>query len=610
MLPVRLELKNFLAYREVVVQFDGIHLACLTGPNGAGKSSLLDAITWALWGEARGSARTDELMHLGQADMLVQLDFAHEGEMYRVLRKRARKGAGASHLDLFAWTDDGAWNSISEPTLRATQAKINRLLRLDHRTFTHSAFLQQGKANSFTNLTPAERKDVLAEILGVKRFEVYEKAAREKTRAAQHQIDVLTAQLEDIELQLSREPGLVTALRVAEEQHAAASAALAEADALLREVEYVPMALKDAVNNAALIEQRLTNARRSLDDATRRLGEAEAEVKTREQALADRDKVEAGYQELQQARSENLEMSEKFEQYTQFREKIRELEKEVNSRRATIEGQISALDGQINNAEKTIREADPEAYARARDEAAQLGEAQAALEAANAELSELDKELSGCSSSNTHLKTEMNRMKARQTSLEAIEGAACPLCGQSLTPEHRVQLLEEITAEGTALGNTYRTNQTRMAEIEAALKTLRSARQQHEADAKRLHGSQSQVALFEERQKRAHAAEAERDRCAAERNALRADLEAGGFATGLTTEIAALQAQRDALGYDDTHHKDAKRRLSEHEKYDLDHQRLMQAEAALPGAQRALEDAHQMVTMRQGEVENEQTVAQ
>ena len=51
MLPVRLEIKNFLAYREtVVLQFDGIHLACLTGPNGAGKSSLLDAITWAVWG--------------------------------------------------------------------------------------------------------------------------------------------------------------------------------------------------------------------------------------------------------------------------------------------------------------------------------------------------------------------------------------------------------------------------------------------------------------------------------------------------------------------------------------------------------------------------------
>jgi len=90
MLPIRLELKNFLAYRSPdPVRFDGIHLACLTGPNGAGKSTLLDAITWALWGKARAK-RDDDMVHLGQQDMHVQLDFEQEGTLFRVIRKRAR----------------------------------------------------------------------------------------------------------------------------------------------------------------------------------------------------------------------------------------------------------------------------------------------------------------------------------------------------------------------------------------------------------------------------------------------------------------------------------------------------------------------------------------
>ena len=49
MIPVRLELKNFMSYGEQVtpLDFHGMHIACLSGDNGNGKSALLDAITGA-----------------------------------------------------------------------------------------------------------------------------------------------------------------------------------------------------------------------------------------------------------------------------------------------------------------------------------------------------------------------------------------------------------------------------------------------------------------------------------------------------------------------------------------------------------------------------------
>jgi exonuclease SbcC len=56
-IPIELEINNFLAYTNPgPLTFEGIHIACLAGPNGAGKSSILDAITWALWGKARTNA--------------------------------------------------------------------------------------------------------------------------------------------------------------------------------------------------------------------------------------------------------------------------------------------------------------------------------------------------------------------------------------------------------------------------------------------------------------------------------------------------------------------------------------------------------------------------
>jgi len=65
-----------MCYRENVppLNFDGIHLACLSGDNGNGKSALIDAMTWALWGQTRAKS-DDELIHSGQMEMEVEFDF-------------------------------------------------------------------------------------------------------------------------------------------------------------------------------------------------------------------------------------------------------------------------------------------------------------------------------------------------------------------------------------------------------------------------------------------------------------------------------------------------------------------------------------------------------
>jgi exonuclease SbcC len=54
MIPIKLTITGFLSYRDTVeLDFTSFDLACISGQNGAGKSSLLDAFTWALFGQAR-----------------------------------------------------------------------------------------------------------------------------------------------------------------------------------------------------------------------------------------------------------------------------------------------------------------------------------------------------------------------------------------------------------------------------------------------------------------------------------------------------------------------------------------------------------------------------
>ena len=231
MIPIRLELTNFLAYRNPApLDFTGIHVAVLTGENGAGKSSLLDAMTWALWSRAR--AKTDnELVHQGQTEMRVEFTFALGDQIYRVIRaRRVGRGAG-SVLDFQIQNDAGKWASIAEATIPKTQEKIIRTLRLEYDTFVNSAYIMQGKADEFTGKRPTERKQVLADILGLQEWERYEERAKEKIKGIEKDIAGLEALLNEIEGELARRDEYERELAEAKDKVIEVGARLREAEA-------------------------------------------------------------------------------------------------------------------------------------------------------------------------------------------------------------------------------------------------------------------------------------------------------------------------------------------------------------------------------------------
>src|SRR5581483_5221308 len=106
MIPLKIQLKNFISYGADIqtIDFSTYPLICLSGKNGHGKSALLDALTWALWGQARkisGVTKADDgLMRLGQTNMMVCLDFICNGILYRVRREYTLQGSKAiTNLD-------------------------------------------------------------------------------------------------------------------------------------------------------------------------------------------------------------------------------------------------------------------------------------------------------------------------------------------------------------------------------------------------------------------------------------------------------------------------------------------------------------------------------
>ncbi|MBS1987610.1 SMC family ATPase [Candidatus Dependentiae bacterium] len=190
MIPRRIELKNFLSYGEPmqVVDFVNYSLMCLSGKNGHGKSALLDALTWAVWGQARktgGTSKADEgLLRLGQTRMMVCLEFEFNQNVYRIRREYAKtygKPYAALDFEIFD-QEKQRFISLTDKTIRQTQAKIEQLIGLDFETFTNSAFIRQGQSNEFSKKSSKERKQILANILGLSRYDTLQSKALESAK--------------------------------------------------------------------------------------------------------------------------------------------------------------------------------------------------------------------------------------------------------------------------------------------------------------------------------------------------------------------------------------------------------------------------------------------
>jgi len=335
MIPVRLELTNFLAYRQPApLDFTGIHVAVLCGENGAGKSSLLDALTWALWGRAR--AKTDiELVHQGQTEMRVEFTFLLGEQLYRVVRAR-KVGKGAqSLLDFQAAGPDGQLVSIGEATIPKTQEKINKILRLTFETFTNSAYLVQGQADEFTGKRATERKQVLADILGLAEWDDYEARAKKKIQAIDLRLAGLESVLREIENELARRPDYERELREFQ-------ARVIEVAERLRQAE-AGWAKIDAARQAMIaLERQLTDLERRIRDSEKEIGILEADL--REALLrADADKLHHELELHRRTLADLEQQDQEHQNTTQARQLVVELAASLRGQNESARAEADAL---------------------------------------------------------------------------------------------------------------------------------------------------------------------------------------------------------------------------------------------------------------------------
>ncbi len=584
MLPIRLELRNFLAYRSPEpLSFKGLDLAVLSGPNGAGKSSLLDAMTWALWGEARDE--TDRLIHMGQDEMHVIFDFQQDQATYRVVRKRSRRGRGQTTLDLFVQDEETQlFRTISESSVRETQNRITQLLRLDYDTFVHSAFLQQGKADAFTVKTAGERKRILGEILGLSRWNHYEEQAKQSLQAIDTELSIINVRISEIEQDEAREDMLREALALALNQAEEARQAREAAEERFAEVASAPGAMQSAQVQMAAAQRRARESEQDLAVLRTELEQQQRRLETYQQVVAIRDEIEEGYARLEQARQMDHELGDKLMQRADAEKYLYDLERQLDGARAELDAQAALHRDRIREMEQVLAQGEPAVteLASVEVELERLEQRGAEREAIQAEKKALSEEAIALQTRNEALRIEMDDIKKRLTMIETAGEAICPVCRQPLDETHRAELLTQYRTEGKARGDTFRANRVRGEQINDLLATYDQTLREIEADL-RIYDSYKakQGALLERSAQVQEAAQ----RLDVERAALaeiEQVLDEANFSLELRAQIEQLHAEIDGLGYDKEIHSEAREALTSLRVFEAQKRELETAMRALP----------------------------
>ncbi len=445
MIPIFLRLSGFLSYRQPVeLDFRPFDLACISGQNGAGKSSLLDALTWVLFGEARSKDK-DAIINLQSKAAEVVLVFEYENNLYRVQRTAPR--GKTTLLEFQVWEGDwetaarsmtfsgvnspgnpGRWRPLTEKTLRETQTRIEQTLHLDYDTFINASFFLQGKADQFAQKKPSERKALLSSILGLEVWETYRERAAERRREVEKEIAALERMIADIDAELAEEQTRRRRLQTLEtelEQIQAARKAQEEALERLRQI-------------VASLDQRLAEERARLEEERRSLKEQEALV---------------------------------------------------NAQIASLQAWVD----QRNQAQADLAQIE-----------ASLGQREALEEKRNA----AREEASALEAENKLLRREMDDLKARLDQLAQAEGARCPLCDQPLSEQHRRQTIAQLTEQGKMRGDRYRANLSRIEHLRRLVSECEASLSRLAADETRRLTLTSRLAQLNERIEAARSAQA------------------------------------------------------------------------------------------------------
>ena len=356
MIPVSLQLSGFLSYNQpVTVDFSSFDLACISGANGAGKSSLLDAITWALFGQAR---RRDDAIINSRAGNTAEVVFTFDYENNRYRVQRIKTVNKPTLLEFAVLDPDGKWRPLTEHSLRETEERIVQTLRMDYDTFTNASFFLQGRADQFAQQRPGDRKRILTSVLGLEVWETYRETAAERRKRQENELANIDGQLEEINAELGQEDQRRGNLRQLEGELARAGELRKSHESSLQSLRQLASAVSKQKSLVELLQAQAETARQRWQASADQLAERREELAANQSQVAAAAEIEAEYQHWQALRTEVERLDGLAASFNQFQHQRNVPVNAIQAEKARLEQELSSANAQATQTRdgQTLRE--------------------------------------------------------------------------------------------------------------------------------------------------------------------------------------------------------------------------------------------------------------
>jgi len=166
-----IELGNFLSHSETKLNF-GEGVTVFVGPNGSGKSGIIDAITFALFGQHTRKSNKG-LIRRGENQGYAKINFSINNKMLQATRKINLQGTLSSQF--LQKTDEG-WTPIAEGERKqfgeSMTKKIEEFIGLDFEKLKIASIVRQGELNSIIKAKPKEFKELINAVIGIDKLDI------------------------------------------------------------------------------------------------------------------------------------------------------------------------------------------------------------------------------------------------------------------------------------------------------------------------------------------------------------------------------------------------------------------------------------------------------